>query len=134
MPRKLGLLVLAVFTPLLAGTVLAADDEPGRALYLRYCGACHGPGGKGDGVAGTFMRPKPIDLTQIAKKNGGTFPFEETVRIIDGRTTVRAHGDPDMPVWGEVFRDHPAWEMTRRAGVRGTLVLITEHLRAIQEK
>jgi mono/diheme cytochrome c family protein len=133
MPRRLGLLVL-VLTPFLAGASLAADDEPGRALYLRYCGACHGPGGKGDGVAGTFMRPKPIDLTQIAKKNGGTFPFEETMRIIDGRTTVRAHGDPDMPVWGEVFRDHPAWEMTRRAGVRGTLMLITDHLRSIQEK
>jgi mono/diheme cytochrome c family protein len=134
MPRSLALLVLAAVLPFVAGAARADDDEPGRVLYLRYCGACHGPGGKGDGLAGTFIRPKPIDLTQIAKKNGGKFPFEETVRIIDGRTTVRAHGDSDMPVWGEVFRDHPAWEMTRRAGVHGTLMLITEHLRSIQEK
>lgn len=112
----------------------AEADDAGRSLYLRYCGACHGPNAKGDGVAGTFMRPKPADLTQIAKQHGGEFPFEETVRVIDGRTTLRAHGDPDMPVWGKVLRDDPAWGMTRRAGVHGTLVLITGYLRSIQEK
>jgi hypothetical protein len=85
-------------------------------------------------VVAPTRTPKPADLTTIAKKNSGTFPFEATVRIIDGRATLRAHGDPDMPVWGEIFRDNPAWEMTRRAGVRGTLVLITEYLQRIQEK
>lgn len=133
MPRWIALLPLVA--PLLFTAPAAGEaDDPGRALYLRYCGACHGPNGKGDGIAGTFMRPKPADLTQIAKKHKGEFPFQETMEIIDGRNTVRAHGDSDMPVWGEVFRDHPAWEMTRRAGVRGTLMLITEHLRSIQEK
>ena len=121
------------FVALLVVPAFGADDI-GRSMYLRYCGACHGPAGKGDGIAGTFMRPKPADLTQIAKKNGGVFPFEATVQVIDGRKTPRAHGDPDMPVWGEVFRDNPAWEMTRRAGVRGTIVLIVEYLQTIQEK
>jgi hypothetical protein len=79
------------------------------------------------------MRPKPADLTQIAKQHGGVFPFDDTVKVIDGRSTP-APGDPDMPVWGEILRDNPAWEMSRRAGVRGTLVLITEYLRSIQEK
>ena len=133
MTRPIALIVLAV--PLLVASPAAGEaDDPGRTLYLRYCGACHGPGGKGDGIAGTFMRPKPIDLTQIAKNKGGVFPFDETVKVIDGRNTPRAHGDPDMPVWGEILRDNPAWDMTRRAGIRGTLVLITEYLRSIQEK
>jgi mono/diheme cytochrome c family protein len=103
-------------------------------MYLKYCGACHGPGGKGDGIAGTFMRPKPADLTQIARKNGGEFPFERTMEVIDGRRTVRAHGDPDMPVWGEVLSAEHGGSLHRRAIVRGTLTLITEHLRTIQEK
>lgn len=125
-----GMLVLVM----LAGVVPAAAEDAGQALYVRYCGACHGPAGKGDGIAGTFMRPKPTDLTQIAKQHGGVFPFEETVQAIDGRKAVRAHGDPDMPVWGEIFRDHPTWEMSRRASVRGTIVLITEYLKSIQAK
>jgi mono/diheme cytochrome c family protein len=130
-----------VSTALLVGAMLigapglaAEPDDPGKALYLRYCGACHGPDGKGDGIAGTFMRPKPTDLTQIAKKNGGEFPFQRVMQVIDGRQSVRAHGDPDMPVWGEIFHAHAAWDMTRQAEVRGKLMGITDYLRSIQEK
>jgi mono/diheme cytochrome c family protein len=120
---------------LIGAPVLAAEaDDPGKALYLRYCGACHGPDGKGDGIAGTFMRPKPIDLTQIAKKHGGEFPFQRVMQVVDGRETVRAHGDPDMPVWGEIFQTQAAWDMTRRAEVRGKIMVITDYLRSIQEK
>jgi mono/diheme cytochrome c family protein len=109
-------------------------EERNKALYLQYCGACHGPGGKGDGLAGTFMRPKPADLTQIAKKNGGEFPARKTMEIIDGRNTVRAHGDPDMPVWGEIFHDQATWDVRRRTDVQEKIRLITEHLQSIQEK
>jgi mono/diheme cytochrome c family protein len=129
------LLAIASLLATLAPAASAADaDDPGRATYLRYCGACHGPAGKGDGVAGTFMRPKPSDLTGIAKKNGGEFPFAKVMQFIDGTSEVRAHGDPDMPVWGEVFRSQSTWDATRRADVRGKLLLITEYLRSIQEK
>jgi mono/diheme cytochrome c family protein len=115
----------------------AAADEPlgsGRALYLQYCGACHGPSGKGDGIAGTFMRPKPKDLTRIAKESDGKFPFQRTMEAIDGRKTTRAHGDPDMPVWGEVFQEQPGWDPHHRADVHGKLMLITDYVRSIQEK
>jgi len=93
--------------------------EPGRALYLRYCGACHGPAGKGDGIAGDFMRPKPTDLTQLARKNRGEFPFQKTIQAIDGTMRVRPHGESEMPVWGEVLREPLA---------------ITNYLRSIQSK
>jgi mono/diheme cytochrome c family protein len=128
----------------LAGWVLAAcvgaaaaagsEADPSRALYLQYCGACHGPDGRGDGLAATFFRPKPPDLTQLAKRNRGEFPFNRTMEIIDGRNTLRAHGDPLMPVWGEVFQEQAGWSLTRRAEVRGKLMMITDHLRSIQEK
>jgi mono/diheme cytochrome c family protein len=109
-------------------------SDPGRAMYLRYCGACHGPQGKGDGVAGSFMNPKPADLTQLAEKNGGTFPFQKVMAYIDGTQDVRAHGDPVMPVWGEAFRAEAGWDMGRRVEVQGKLMLITDCIRSIQAK
>jgi mono/diheme cytochrome c family protein len=133
MPRMsiVALSGLVLLPPLEAAA--GGAPPPGRALYLRYCGACHGPEGRGDGVAGTFMRPKPTDLTQIAARNHGTFPFTEVMADIDGTNTVRAHGDPDMPVWGEVFRDESTWDAARRADVRGKLLVITDYLQHIQE-
>jgi mono/diheme cytochrome c family protein len=112
----------------------AETTDPGRAMYLRYCGACHGPAGKGDGIAGSFMTPKPTDLTQLAKRHGGTFSTHQVMSFIDGTTDVRAHGDPVMPVWGEMFRAEAAWDMSRRAEVQGKLLLITEYLRSIQQQ
>ncbi len=124
-----------VLTLSLTGWVRADDandssNDVGKAMYRRYCGACHGPGGKGDGVASSFMQPKPIDLTQIAKRNGGEFPMQRIAQVIDGTNTPRAHGDPDMPVWGEVLRA----ETTQRAEAQGKILLITNFLRSIQEK
>jgi mono/diheme cytochrome c family protein len=132
MLRTTATLVMLAF--FLQGAARAAEPRSGKALYLQYCGACHGPDAKGDGVAGTFMRPKPLDLTQIAKKNGGTFPARQTMAYIDGRTTVRAHGDPDMPVWGTIFREQPNWDVRRRTDVQEKIRLITEYLATIQEK
>jgi len=125
-----GLLLVAT-----SPAVRAADaDSPGRAAYLRYCGACHGPEGKGDGVAGTFIRPKPTNLTRIAKTNAGKFPFQRVMDVIDGRRTVRAHGDPDMPVWGEIFREEAPNDQAARAEVAGKVMLLTEYIQSIQGK
>ena len=133
--RLISMMALTATLALAGTTAHAADsDAPGRAVYLRYCGACHGPGGHGDGIAGTFMRPKPADLTQLAKANKGEFPFMHVMEVIDGRNTVRAHGDPQMPVWGEVVADQASSAMDRRAEVRGKLMVITDYLRSIQEK
>jgi len=137
MNRTLPSLALAV-TLVVSGSPgvgsAAGADHPGRSAYLRYCGACHGPSAKGDGLAGTFMTPKPPDLTTIAKQHGGRFPFQQVMQEIDGTTTVRAHGDPTMPVWGEEFRDETTWDASRRAHVRGRLMVITDYLQSIQQQ
>ena len=75
----------------------------GEAVYLRYCAACHGRALKGDGPVAPGLVKKPIDLTALAAKNGGAFPYARVAAMIDGRQTVRMHGTPDMPVWGEIF-------------------------------
>lgn len=128
-----GWLWAVVLTLLPAAGVAAEDPGQGRALYLKYCGACHGESGKGDGVVSGFMRPQPSDLTVIARKAGGKFPFLETMQIIDGRDMQRAHGDPDMPVWGENFRPADGASGDQRAQVAGKLLILTEYLRSIQQ-
>ena len=50
-----------------------------------------------------YLRVRPADLTAFAFRNKGVFPAQAVHRAIDGRQTVRLHGDPAMPIWGDVF-------------------------------
>jgi len=120
--------------------LLAAEHEhPGKQLYLQYCGACHGPEAKGDGIVGTFMRLKPPDLTTLAARNGGEFPLEQVVKTIDGRDVPRAHGDPAMPVWGQILSEELGAKGTKRhlpveRRVQGRILSIAAYLESIQVK
>lgn len=105
---------------------------PNQAAYLKYCSACHGPDGKGDGVVSQLMRPKPTDLTQIAVQHDGEFPTLSVIQVIDGRKSVRAHGDPEMPVWGELLRSPVGGVVGLEPHARSTLMQITDYLRSIQ--
>jgi mono/diheme cytochrome c family protein len=104
----------------------------GKALYMRYCSACHGTDGRGDGTVAPYLTPKPSDLTQLAKKNNGWFSFTRTLDAIDGTRVVRAHGASSMPVWGEVFLPNPNASPQEQIDARGRVQLITEYLRSIQ--
>jgi mono/diheme cytochrome c family protein len=121
----------------------------GKKLYSRYCASCHGVDGTGNGPAASTLEPKPSDLTQIAKRNGGKFPFYETMLLINGRSPVsqnadaslpglpRAHGSAAMPVWGEVFsREELAKGTSLDLQLRttGKIMLITEYVQSIQAK
>jgi mono/diheme cytochrome c family protein len=75
----------------------------GAELYGRFCAACHGTTGVGNGpVAASFAFEVP-DLTRIARRGGGQFNRDRVERIIDGRTQIGSHGSRKMPVWGEDF-------------------------------
>jgi len=130
---KLGAMVVVGTLALLVTSARAEQkDNAGKQLYLKYCSPCHGESGKGDGVVATFLRPKPTDLTQISKKS--EFPFMDVASAIDGSKLVRAHGDSEMPVWGELFKEEATSPMARQAEVRGRVMLITEYVRSIQAK
>ena len=43
------------------------------------------------------------DLRYLAADNGGVFPGNTIVAIIDGRSANQAHTARQMPVWGDVF-------------------------------
>jgi mono/diheme cytochrome c family protein len=59
----LGVLALGVHSGSAAG-----DPARGKALYEKYCVACHGPQGKGDGPAGRMLKPPAADFTSAASK------------------------------------------------------------------
>ena len=46
----------------------AGDLAKGKALYDKYCVACHGVQGKGDGPAGRMLKPPAADFTSAASK------------------------------------------------------------------
>jgi mono/diheme cytochrome c family protein len=75
----------------------------GRQLYATHCATCHGGGGRGDGPTAQFLNVPPADLTGIAARNHGVFPGDVIHLIVDGRRTLRTHGDSAMPIWGDAF-------------------------------
>lgn len=97
------LLVLAVT---FSCSAKAEDEHLGLIEYELACMPCHGVDGRGDGPAAKRLNARPSDLTQIAKTNGGRFPFKQITEIVDGRQLVAAHGARVMPVWGDRYRVH----------------------------
>lgn len=106
------------------------SEDADRALFIKYCAACHGEDGKGGGVVRPALVKAPPDLTRLTRDAGGEFPLGRVIRGIDGRDTIRAHGSADMPVWGEVFAAEP---FNDRLGVRIQVRRLADHVRRIQE-
>jgi mono/diheme cytochrome c family protein len=109
---------------------IADPARGGDKLYRRYCGACHGLEGKGDGIVSSLMTPKPDDLT-IMTRRFGRFPREWLIRVIDGRETVRAHGESDMPVWGAQLNPELGADASD-AEIRAWIAAIVDYLATIQ--
>lgn len=106
----------------------------GEIEYQNYCAVCHGADGKGQGIMNKYLTVRPADLTQLAKKNGGTFPFWQTYRAIEGREEIRGHGSRDMPLWGDRFRTQAGGnDSGSRAQAAGRLLGLVFYLQHIQE-
>ncbi len=71
--------------PMTAGAVNipTAATEEGKNTYKKYCSACHGEEGKGDGPVARSMLPKPRDFTRGAYKfrttPSGSLPTDEDI-------------------------------------------------------
>jgi mono/diheme cytochrome c family protein len=95
--------LMAMFSTLAFAAFASAAEDASAALYLKYCGSCHGADGKGRGPVSSDLKVKVPDLTTLSKNNKGVYPLPRVMSAIDGTRKVRGHGDPAMPVWGEVF-------------------------------
>ena len=106
--RGYSLGLVLVLSVLGMASVAVAQDRgigaAGAAEYRVSCATCHGEGGGGDGPVAAQLKVKPVDLTQLAKKNHGAFPFLKVFETIDGRLQVKAHGTREMPVWGDRYQ------------------------------
>jgi len=102
----------------------------GAYAYRTHCATCHGTDGKGEGPLAESLRFHPPDLTLIAKRNGGEFPTEKIHRIVDGRKPLPGHGGPDMPIWGDAFRN--AETGYDDAKVKEKVRSVVEYLRTLQ--
>lgn len=76
----------------------------GPEMFRAYCAVCHGSNGRGGGPAAEALRKAPADLTQLSRRNGGTFPRTMVLSTIQGTDALAAHGPRDMPIWGVSFR------------------------------
>jgi mono/diheme cytochrome c family protein len=109
-------------------------SELGREQYAKYCSACHGPSGRGDGTIAEALTPHPADLAKIAARRRGTFPTAEIKELIDGRKLVRVHGPREMPVWGDQLQENApnSSPSEKERVVANRIGLIIAYLRSIQ--
>ncbi len=133
--RFASVLVLVAIQALASASgVWANQDEiiaDGLEEYLDNCAACHGPEGLGDGKMAKMLLTPPLDLTGIAERNGGEFPFWRIYETIDGRDSETIHGTFQMPIFGERFRGQEKIYGYDPTGVR--ILLLTHYLQSIQK-
>ena len=133
-------LVIAAAGVLVASSAAAQNLEMSRGEheYMNSCAACHGAEAKGDGPLAKLLTERVPDLTRIAERNGGVFPIDRVMDIIDGRKQIRAHGD-SMPVWGsryvvEAGDDYGPWGSAAELYVRSRILELAYYLHRIQER
>jgi mono/diheme cytochrome c family protein len=108
-PCALFLLAVSVGAqspPSVDHTELPSNYVPsGKTMYVEYCAVCHGPGAKGDGPSSAMLKVPPSDLTTLAKRHDGKFPYEYVSNILRfGPGPTILHGTADMPTWGPIFQ------------------------------
>ncbi|MGG7643705.1 c-type cytochrome [Rhodovulum sp. YNF3179] len=128
--------ILGAFLIAMPAQSLAQDAtiEAGAREYMVACAGCHGESGKGDGPLAGLLQIKTPSLTKITERTGGgDFPFNNTLKLIDGRD-VRAHGG-DMPIWGERFQASASSQRGETADMvgRGRILALVYYLESIQE-
>jgi mono/diheme cytochrome c family protein len=96
--------IIAICWALLSQSVASgAAADAGKDTYVQYCSSCHGIDGRGGGAVSAYLNVKVPDLSTLRKRNKGVYPADLVILAIDGRRKIRGHGDPKMPVWGEIF-------------------------------
>ena len=108
-----------------------AAAPPGKQTYTHYCASCHGADGRGNGPAAIILKTAPPDLTTLAKRHGGKFPYEYVSDVVRFGTRFAAHGSSDMPIWGPVFRSMENYD---EAAVQRRIKALSDYLASLQEK
>ena len=79
----------------------ASAVKQGKAIYAQFCAICHGDKGKGDGLAGGALNPKPANFT-VEKFNSQT----------DGAVFWKlTEGRPPMAGYKETLSETQRWQL-----------------------
>jgi mono/diheme cytochrome c family protein len=105
-----GFLLLA-FAATGARAIPAPDDNrlpstyvpSGGQMFKQYCAACHGADAKGNGPVRAALKIPAANLTTLAKRHGGKFPYEYVTGVLRFGPGLVSHGSADMPTWGPIF-------------------------------
>ena len=84
--------------------VVTHAAERGSFEYSVSCAQCHGADGSGNGAISQYLVDPAPPLTSLSKNNGGAFPVEYVVGVLEGTVDVGVHGR-DMPIWGARYRE-----------------------------
>ena len=126
-----------------AGKTETNEDQVkmGSADYQNFCAACHGMDARGNGPVAMELKIAPPSLRKLAARRNGVFDVNEVVKIIDGRDMPRAHGTPEMPIWGSLFRFVAELSGILQSDIEDSekdaqnhIVAIAKYLETIQEK
>ena len=75
--------------------------DRGKALYRKYCAACHGKNGQGNGALAKNLTTKPADLVErSAHHSDGDFAW----KITNGRGA--------MPAFKDQLSENEIWDLT----------------------
>ncbi len=141
-------LMIASFAGAFAAAAQAEDVDVGKAEFQASCASCHGADGKGKGPVSGQLKVPPADLTLLARNNNGVFPTNAVYETIYGSKTIAAHGNREMPIWGERFNPtmnyphiiDPAYDAlypsrgSRDVVVRTRILAVVDYLSRIQQK
>lgn len=123
MRRAALVLVCLAALPATVLPATAQENVAGREIFVGACAGCHGAEGTGDGPMTELLTVPVPDLTGIAERDGGTFPWLKVVHMVDGRTGLRGHGGP-MPIFGAVFTG----DAVAADGPQGTPVITSQRV------
>lgn len=138
---KLTIVALGVAMASMVGTAYAQTVDIGKREFDASCAVCHGASGKGDGPMVGMLSGRMPDLTGLAKRNNGVFPFARVHDTIDGTGQMKGHGTREMPIWGPRYSEK-AMEHYRdsygpydsAAFARGRVIALTEYVFRLQAK
>ena len=87
-----------IVNPLTANTDVI---KKGKVLYNKLCSICHGAKGKGDGMAGMALKPKPANFTKDnikAQSDGAIF-----WKLTEGKAPMAGYKD--------ILKEEERWQL-----------------------
>jgi mono/diheme cytochrome c family protein len=139
MKRSVVLISVVLILPSLLEAVPAFSDERSAATvsagvsgedeFQRNCALCHGRDGRGFGPVSDAMTRPTADLTLIAKRNEGVFPFDKVAETIRNGGGIAEHTRSRMPAWGKIFGAD-----SDPAHAHVVVLEVTKYIQSLQEK